>query len=89
MHISNPVDTPFIIGTETEYGIAIKNVSEQDPVAVSTLVVNIYKDNNLKKITWDYDQESPLVDARGFISEGENQKPDKEENTIIINLFRE
>jgi proteasome accessory factor A len=44
------VDTPIIIGTETEYGIAIKNVSEQDPVAVSTLVVNIYKDNNLKKL---------------------------------------
>jgi len=87
VHISNPVDTPIIIGTETEYGIAIKNVSEQDPVAVSTLVVNIYKDNNLKKITWDYDQESPLVDARGFISEGENQKPDKEENTIINDIL--
>ncbi|HIM11313.1 TPA: proteasome accessory factor PafA2, partial [Candidatus Poribacteria bacterium] len=81
------MDTPIIIGTETEYGIAIKNVSEQDPVAVSTLVVNIYKDNNLKKITWDYDQESPLVDARGFISEGENQKPDKEENTIINDIL--
>ena len=87
VHISNPVDTPIIIGTETEYGIAIKNVSEQDPVAVSTLVVNIYKDNNLKKITWDYDQESPLVDARGFISKGENQKPDKEENTIINDIL--
>ena len=83
MRISNSTDTPIIIGTETEYGISIKNVLEQDPVAASTLVVNVYKDSNLKKITWDYEQESPFVDARGFMSEGENQQPNKEENTII------
>ena len=87
MRISSSTDTPIIIGTETEYGISIKNVLEQDPVAASTLVVNVYKDRNLKKITWDYDQESPFVDARGFMSECENQQPNKEENTLINDVL--
>ena len=87
VRISSSTDTPIIIGTETEYGISIKNVLEQDPVAASTLVVNVYKDSNLKKITWDYDQESPFVDARGFMSECENQQPNKEENTLINDVL--
>ena len=87
MHISNSSGTPIIIGTETEYGISVKNVSEQDPVAASTLVVNIYKDSNLKKIAWDYQQESPFVDARGFVSEGETQNPSQEENTVINDVL--
>ena len=56
---------PTIMGTETEYGISVKNARDPDPVAASTLVVNIYKDRGIKGITWDYDQESPLMDARG------------------------
>ena len=85
--ISNSTDTPIIIGTETEYGISIKNAVERDPVAASTLVVNVYKDSNLKKITWDYQQETPFVDARGFISGSENQKPDEDENTIVNDVL--
>ena len=87
VRISNSTDTPIIIGTETEYGISIKNAVERDPVAASTLVVNVYKDSNLKKITWDYQQETPFVDARGFISGSENQKPDEDENTIINDVL--
>ena len=88
VRISNSVDTPIIIGTETEYGISIKNAVEQDPVAASALVVNVYKDSNLKKITWDYQQETPFIDARGgIISGGENQTPDEDENTIINDVL--
>ena len=85
--ISNSTDTPIIVGTETEYGISIKNAVEQDPVAASALVVNVYKDSNLKKITWDYQQETPFIDARGGISGGENQTPDEDENTIINDVL--
>ena len=78
----------MIVGTETEYGISIRNAVEQDPVAASTLVVNVYKDSNLKKITWDYQQETPFIDARGgIISGGENQTPDEDENTIINDVL--
>lgn len=79
--------TPTIIGTETEYGISVKNARDQDPVAASTLVVNIYKDRGLKGITWDYDQESPLMDARGFKSEGGTEVPDQENNSLINDIL--
>ena len=75
------------MGTETEYGISVKNARDQDPVAASTLVVNAYKDRGLGGITWDYDQESPLMDARGFMSEGESSSPDRENNSLINDIL--
>ena len=78
---------PMIMGTETEYGISVKNARDQDPVAASTLVVNAYKDRELKGITWDYDQETPLMDARGFMSEGESDAPDRENNSLINDIL--
>ena len=83
------MSTPTIIGTETEFGISVKNAREQDPIAASTLVVNAYRSRNIPTISWDYAQESPLMDARGFIDE--SQKPIVEEdaysviNDILIN----
>jgi proteasome accessory factor A len=81
------MSVPTIMGTETEYGISVKNARDQDPVAASTLVVNIYKDRGLKQITWDYDQENPLMDARGFMSEGEADVPDHENNSLINDVL--
>ena len=78
---------PKIMGIETEYGITIKNAQNQDPVSASTLVVNSYKDKDLKKIMWDYAQENPLMDARGFQSEGENDTPDKDANCVINDIL--
>lgn len=75
------------MGTETEYGISVKNARDQDPVAASTLIVNIYKDRGPKGITWDYEQENPLMDARGFISEGESHPPDQENNSLINDIL--
>ena len=78
---------PSIIGTETEYGIAIKNVKEQDPVDASMLVVNSYKDRDVERVTWDYDQEAPLMDARGFIAEGESSVPKEEDNSVVNDIL--
>ena len=61
------------MGTETEYGISVKNAREQDPVAASTLVVNAYKTSRgdvpsaTSSVTWDYEQESPF-DGRSRVS---------------------
>ena len=78
---------PKIMGIETEYSIAVKNTAEQDPVSASTLVVNSYKDKDLKKIMWDYAQENPLMDARGFQSEGDNEEPEEKCNAVINDIL--
>ena len=78
---------PTIIGTETEFGISVKNAREQDPIAASTLVVNAYKSRNIPTISWDYAQESPLIDARGFIAEGENPPVEDGNNSVINDIL--
>ena len=41
---------PSIIGTETEYGISVRNVKEQDPVATSMLVVSSYSQEDVNQL---------------------------------------
>jgi proteasome accessory factor PafA2 len=56
---------PKVIGTETEYGIAALGSPEFNPVISSSLVISTYA-GSLRRIRWDYEQESPLRDARGY-----------------------
>ncbi len=56
---------PKVIGTETEYGIAAVGAPDFNPVLASSLLINTYA-GALRRIRWDYEQESPLRDARGF-----------------------
>jgi proteasome accessory factor A len=56
---------PKVIGTETEYGIAAVGSPEFNPVISSSLLISTYA-GALRRIRWDYEQESPLRDARGF-----------------------
>ncbi len=78
---------PTIIGTETEFGISVKNAREQDLVAASTLVVNAYKSRNIPTIMWDYAQESPLMDARGFTVEGDKPVSEDANNSVINDIL--
>ena len=75
------------MGTETEYGISVKNAREQDPVAASTLVVNAYKTDRGESVTWDYEQESPLVDARGFVAEGDGPAINSIDNSVANDIL--
>jgi len=59
------VAIPKVIGTETEYGIAAVGAPEFNPVISSSLLISTYA-GALRRIRWDYEQESPLRDARGF-----------------------
>jgi proteasome accessory factor A len=59
------VAIPKVIGTETEYGISAVGSSDFNPVLSSSLLISTYA-GTLRKIRWDYEQESPLRDARGF-----------------------
>jgi proteasome accessory factor PafA2 len=53
------------MGTEVEYGIAVPGQPQANPMVTSSLVVNAY--GSREELTrWDYEEESPLRDARGF-----------------------
>ncbi len=54
-----------VMGIETEYGISGPGVADFNPVLSSSLLINSYA-GTLRRIRWDYEQESPLRDARGF-----------------------
>ncbi|HEX6330132.1 MAG TPA: depupylase/deamidase Dop [Actinomycetota bacterium] len=56
---------PKVVGTETEYGIAAMASPEFNPVISSSLLISTYA-GSLRRIRWDYEQESPLRDARGY-----------------------
>jgi proteasome accessory factor A len=71
---------PSVIGTEIEYGITVQNDRDFDPISSCVLLVNAYEENRDAQILWDYDQENPLADARGFHVEGEKYTPNQQEN---------
>jgi proteasome accessory factor PafA2 len=56
---------PKVFGTETEYGIAAAGAPDFNPVLSSSLLISTYA-GSLRRIRWDYEQESPMRDARGF-----------------------
>ena len=71
---------PTVMGTEIEFGIMVKNDPDFDPISSCVLIVNAYREDPNGKILWDYDQENPLADARGFQVEGEKYTPNQQEN---------
>jgi proteasome accessory factor A len=71
---------PKVMGTEIEYGITVRNDRDFDPISSCVLLVNAYREEHAGRILWDYDQENPLADARGFQVEGEKYTPNQQEN---------
>lgn len=58
-----------VMGIETEYGISVPGQPWADPVLTSGMVVSRYAREHGLRAThgaWDYSDEQPLVDARGF-----------------------
>jgi proteasome accessory factor A len=56
--------TPKVLGIETEYGIA--GGPDHDPIAASTVIVNAYAQPGRTHVNWDFEDEMPGHDARGF-----------------------
>src|SRR6195952_2733678 len=54
-----------VCGIETEYGIQVRG-AESNPVAASSVLINAYVSGVLRKVSWDYEDEQPGNDARGF-----------------------
>ncbi len=58
-----------VLGTETEYGITIRNQADFNPVLGSSMVINSYAGGRAR-IQWSFEEETPGRDARGFGFEG-------------------
>lgn len=57
-----------VMGTEVEYGISVAGQPLANPMVASSQVVNAYASATLRarRARWDFEEESPLRDARGF-----------------------
>jgi Pup amidohydrolase len=62
------VAVPKVCGIETEYGVQYVG-GDHNPVASSSMLVNAYV-SDLAQAGWDFEDEAPGNDARGFAREG-------------------
>src|ERR671932_1333415 len=57
-----------VMGTETEYGISVPGHPTANAMLTSSQVVNAYAAamSRARRARWDFEEENPLRDARGF-----------------------
>jgi proteasome accessory factor A len=79
------VAIPKICGIETEYGIAVRQAAEFNPILTSSLLINAYAKPAFKRVKWDYEEENPLRDARGF--ERTPAEPLPEDESGLVNVI--
>ncbi len=81
--------TPKVCGIETEYGIHTAG-PDNNPIAASSVLVNAYAAEADRRTGWDFEDETPGNDARGFPREG-SMPPMVEThlaNTVLTNGAR-
>ncbi|MCU1490891.1 MAG: dop [Acidimicrobiaceae bacterium] len=81
---------PKVFGLETEYGIQTVNMPDSNPTSAASLLINAYVSELAQGVGWDFEDESPGRDARGFVREGA-QPPEVERhlvNTVLTNGAR-
>ena len=86
-----------VCGIETEYGIVLRGSGESNPIAASSVLINAYvqelqqsPSSGGDRVDWDFEDESPGNDARGFAREGA-MPPEVEThlvNTVLTNGAR-
>ena len=61
------------MGIETEYGISLPGQASANPMVASSQIVNAYASyaagqthERSRRARWDFEEENPLRDARGF-----------------------
>jgi len=72
------VAVPKIVGIETEYAIVHRGVEESNPITASSFLINAYLSEVYKEglpgparnVSWDFEDEMPGNDARGFAPMG-------------------
>ncbi|HEX5366668.1 MAG TPA: depupylase/deamidase Dop [Acidimicrobiales bacterium] len=88
-----------IIGVETEFGIIVRGAAESNPIAASSVLINAYVHDVARspagprpsaKVGWDFEDEHPDIDARGFSAAG-SMAPEVEThlvNAVLTNGAR-
>ena len=85
-----------VLGIETEYGIVVTGARDANPSQSSSLLVNAYVQslgrgsNQKSRVSWDFDDEMPGNDARGW-SSGGSMPPEVEThlvNAVLTNGAR-
>jgi len=76
-----------VMGTETEFGIAAREAEALDPVSNSLQLIGHYPALPSPQAIWDYENENPLLDIRGFEVEGERERPGPEYNRLLNKLL--
>ena len=81
-----------ILGTETEFGIIARSPNYPDPIENSLRLISHTPRLLTSNMLWDYENENPYVDARGFEVEGEPERPgetyNRQLNKILANAGR-
>jgi proteasome accessory factor PafA2 len=83
-----------VMGTEVEYGVSLPGDSNANAMLLSAQVVNAYASTlpagRARRTAWDFEEESPLRDARGFEVGGRSVAQefiDAEEDTGMANVI--
>ena len=77
-----------VLGVETEYGIIVRG-GDSNPIAASSVLINAYVQDLARsgasagatRVGWDFEDEQPGNDARGFSTEG--QMPPEVETHLV------
>ena len=79
-----------VCGIETEYGITVHGVRDANPITASSILINAYINELHGNVGWDFVDETPGNDARGFARE--SFPPSEVEshlvNTVLTNGAR-
>lgn len=71
-----------VCGIETEYGITVSGVKEANPITASSVLINAYVNELQGNTSWDFIDETPGNDARGYAQEN---FPPSEVETHLVN----
>ena len=84
-----------VMGTEVEYGVSLPGQPNANAMLLSAQIVNAYSSalpaGRARRASWDFEEESPLRDARGFDLGGSGSVSqefiDAEEDTGMANVI--
>jgi proteasome accessory factor PafA2 len=75
------------MGIETEYGVSVPGQPNANAMVSSSLIVNSYAPSRNRRTRWDFEEENPLRDARGFELARESSDHGGDEELGLANVI--